>query len=96
MILDLECWLTRVFGGPCPGCGLTRAVTAALHGEILQSVALHPMGLPLIALGSAMVLSRAYRVTTGRSLFPPRSLERAFLGIVVLTIARWAVVSGLG
>ncbi|MBE0639159.1 MAG: DUF2752 domain-containing protein [Bacteroidales bacterium] len=29
----------------CPGCGLGRSVTLALHGHIAQSLQMHPFGL---------------------------------------------------
>ena len=34
-------------GYPCPGCGLTRSINAIWHGNLLESIYLHPLGLPL-------------------------------------------------
>ena len=38
------CWLDTLFGIPCPGCGLTRSVTAVTHGEWGAALGHHPFG----------------------------------------------------
>ncbi len=54
------CVWHRLTGRPCPGCGLTRSVTAVLHGQWRLAWHLHPFGfLPpaaflLIAAAAAM------------------------------------------
>lgn len=45
-----SCPFLAVTGIPCPSCYLTRATTAALHGDFQSSLALHAFG-PLIATG---------------------------------------------
>ncbi len=42
------CLTRRVLGLPCPGCGLTRAVSHLLHGEWARALSLHPLA-PLAA-----------------------------------------------
>lgn len=37
------CPAAATFGVPCPGCGLTRATVAALHGHPLDALRLHPL-----------------------------------------------------
>ncbi|MCA9626994.1 MAG: DUF2752 domain-containing protein [Myxococcales bacterium] len=39
----VACPSARYFGQPCPGCGLTRATMAALHGHIGEAFHLHPL-----------------------------------------------------
>lgn len=32
----------------CPGCGLGRSVTLFLHGNVVESLQMHPMGIPAV------------------------------------------------
>ena len=38
-----KCPLDAFLGIPCPTCGLTRAVTAALHGDMAMAFYYHPL-----------------------------------------------------
>ena len=47
------CPMAGVLGIPCPGCGLTRATLALLHGHLGEALRFHPLVLlvsPLVAL----------------------------------------------
>ena len=37
------CPTALLFGLPCPGCGLTRALGHAIHGHVVQAFAFHPL-----------------------------------------------------
>jgi len=39
------CSFHNMTGLPCPGCGLTRSLVAAVHGDISGSLAFHRLGL---------------------------------------------------
>jgi hypothetical protein len=39
------CILRAVTGVPCPGCGLSRSMVAAMHGDLGSSFAYHRLGL---------------------------------------------------
>ncbi|RZJ68509.1 MAG: DUF2752 domain-containing protein [Flavobacterium sp.] len=41
------CIFKHITGIPCPSCGSTRAVKALLHGDIIGSLGLNPIGLLL-------------------------------------------------
>lgn len=43
------CVFRRLTGRPCPACGLTRSWQAAAHRRVIDSVRLHPFGLPTMA-----------------------------------------------
>ena len=48
----LTCLIRAIFGIPCPGCGMTRAVLSLLSFDLPQALAYHPLVLltPLICL----------------------------------------------
>jgi hypothetical protein len=43
------CSVAQVLHKPCPGCGLTRAAQLMLHGHAGDSLAMHPLLLPVVA-----------------------------------------------
>lgn len=51
----LACSSPKWFGIPCPGCGVTTAVTWFVHGDPLQSLVVQPLGFAL-ALGGSLAL----------------------------------------
>jgi hypothetical protein len=42
------CPMAAVTGHPCPGCGLTRATLALLHGHVSEAMGFHPLA-PLVS-----------------------------------------------
>jgi hypothetical protein len=79
------CMLHATTGLHCPGCGLTRAVHAALNGNFTQALAynvLAPLLLPLVALAAGSSLWHWAWGTTPRS-YKPRTWVPAVLGIVM-------------
>lgn len=43
-----DCVLRHVAHVSCPTCGLTRAITALLRGDLVGSIAIHPWGVALV------------------------------------------------
>ncbi len=79
---------------PCPGCGLTRATIALLHGDFAGAFALNPLApvvCPLLAALAVVVAARF--VLTGR--MPAKlapfawSLGVSLGGLTIVWVARW-------
>jgi hypothetical protein len=51
------CFFKSVYGLPCPGCGLTRALLALAGGEIASALRLHPLA-PLVPFLGLVALFR--------------------------------------
>ena len=56
---QMPCLFDRLLGIYCPGCGGTRALTALVHGRLLQSLWYHPL-IPYTA-----VIGGGFMVTQG-------------------------------
>ncbi len=46
VVFVYQCPIRAVFGIPCPGCGMTRALTCLLHGDLQASFYYHPILIP--------------------------------------------------
>jgi hypothetical protein len=59
----LACPLRTVTGVPCPFCGMTRSVVAAVHGHLATSLRDNPAGILLVVLAVALLVGvRSERV----------------------------------
>jgi len=67
----LACPLLAITGVPCPLCGMTRAVVAAVHGDLAASLRYNPAGLIVIlVIVTLLVTPRLRRVTLAWWLLP--------------------------
>src|SRR5262245_48748093 len=55
----LACPLRTTTGIPCPFCGMTRAVVAAVHGDLVASLRFNPLGIFIAVLALAVLLRPA-------------------------------------
>ena len=51
----LACPFRTLTGIPCPLCGMTRAVVAAMHGHLLESLRFNPAGVLVVVLAIALL-----------------------------------------
>jgi hypothetical protein len=69
--LGPPCPLRTLTGIPCPFCGMTRSVTAVVHGHLGASLALNPAGIVAVLLAIALLLAwRVRRITYATWLVP--------------------------
>jgi hypothetical protein len=65
------CPLRTLTGIPCPLCGMTRAVVAAVHGHLTTSLRFNPAGVLVVMLAVAIALGwRAERVHVPKWVLP--------------------------
>lgn len=79
----LPCLFHQFTGLYCPGCGITRALHALLHGDIGQMMAMNPL-LPLLlfALPVMALQGWGYRVPLPRPLLRALSSPAAWIGLI--------------
>lgn len=71
----LECQILRLTGHECPACGITRGLSALVHGRFGEAWAIYPFAFP-VALGSvfamigAVLPERAWRRMMTARWFP--------------------------
>lgn len=83
----LSCPLRALTGIPCPGCFLTRAVAASLHGDLATAVHWHPIG-PVAAL--SLIVWSVVSLRQQR-LVPAHGSGVALAGLAVLLVIAWGV-----
>jgi hypothetical protein len=89
------CPFRALTGHPCPGCGMTRAFCALMHGELWRAIKLNPFS-PLLFLAALIAWARAaaavFRVERLRSILDrsPRPNAFATSAMLALVLAWWA------
>ncbi|MCH8824850.1 MAG: DUF2752 domain-containing protein [Planctomycetes bacterium] len=61
------CYMQAMAGMPCPGCGITRSMSSAVHGMFAESWSYHPFGVPILLL---------FIATAGLSILPRTLRQR--------------------
>jgi len=79
------CPFRHIFGFSCPGCGLTRASTAMLHGDWARMWALHPLA-PLLFPLMALVLGNLFLQALGITKIDITNYIPNSVGIVLLVV----------
>lgn len=71
----------------CPGCGLTRSITALMHGDVAASVGFNPMGIFAVVLAVFLWLKVFYLKVVVGSDDVRLVLQRAINRMAVLLVA---------
>ncbi|MDH3255599.1 MAG: DUF2752 domain-containing protein [Acidobacteriota bacterium] len=83
------CLFRRSAGLPCPGCGLTRAASYLLHGDVVSSIRFHPFAL-LLAIEAALLWAVVgFRIHRGSPVGLPASSDVWAVGHVAALVAFW-------
>lgn len=94
-----RCPSAMMFHRPCPGCGMTRAIDLLSAGDVLGSLAMHPLAVPALLVQAAVAVGTVavtfthgtplefWRVRWGRAI----TWALAVVGglAIALWIARW-------
>ena len=85
------CQFHRLTGLNCPGCGMTRAIYALLHGDLLT--ALHDNALFVFALGTLAIRGawfgwNEFRGRANREFFPAKFLWPLLVVALLFTVLR--------
>src|SRR5262245_15727636 len=88
----LTCWFREATTLPCPGCGLTRSLSCALRGMLVESWQYHPMGLFILALftftAAQSLLPRWFRDQLARQMQAQAAVvHRLYLAFVIAFVA---------
>ncbi len=86
------CLVKRLWGIPCPGCGLTRSWVAMLGGDLAASLRFHGLGAVTLVYAGAQALRHAAWLAfprRRRELRWGRALDGLGLALLGLLFARW-------
>jgi len=91
-------WMV-VDGVPCPTCGLTTSVTAAVHGDLVAAAKANIFGLVLFVAVVALAVIGTLQATAGRNLLGRVNLRpwwKLPLAAVIGVSAGWAIKLAIG
>jgi hypothetical protein len=89
--LPVLCSMRRMWGLPCPGCGMTHAFVALSHGDLGAALHYNAMALPLYVGGLAWLLLRLYERVSGRKVALPARLTSALIVCYAVALIAFGV-----
>jgi len=87
------CGFYRMFGIPCPTCGMTTAFACLAHGDVAGALVAQPFALVLFALTVTSAVTLTWSLIRGRSLLPKLYSPKVpwvIHGFLLLWLASWA------
>lgn len=90
---SVPCLFLTAFGIPCPGCGMTRALLAVLHGDWIGAAHRHPLvfSLPLLYAYFWFDGRLFGRLPAARPAFGRHADRAVLLTVSVAWLAHWGV-----
>jgi hypothetical protein len=89
------CFLRRIAGLSCPGCGLTRCFISLAHGDLGAAWSYNPAGLLLFAMIAFQVPYRTlqlWRIRRGIAEFQPGRIAHLVIGaFAVALVGQWVL-----
>lgn len=88
------CPMAVITGIPCPGCGMTRATLAAVHGDFATSFRFHPLGMIIVPLFALYVAAHAlsyirHGVSQVDKVVSGKWIDRFLLLLIFTMLAVW-------
>ena len=94
--LPHTCIFKNLTGIPCPGCGLSRSIVEAAHGDLRQSFHYHNLGLLTLIYVLAQFIYRIGAIAvpglTVRLLGPEKYINRGIIVLAGLFLLNWFLV----
>lgn len=78
----LDCAFVSYLGAECPGCGFQRAIVALFSGELLLSLQLFPALIPILFMGSYLLLHLKFQFKQGANVLKYTFIFNALLVII--------------
>ena len=90
-----RCWFHEWTGLYCPGCGGTRALRALAHGQVADSLRLHPLVLPAVAFTAVFLVTLLLnKLSNGRT--PKPHFRRIYLVILIALLLYHVIAANVG
>ena len=90
LLVGVRCNVARVFHAPCPGCGMTRAVHLLEAGDIVGSLRMHALTVPIAltsAFFAAATLWLTFTIGTPFRILESRLGRTAIIALVIAHVA---------
>lgn len=92
--IEYRCPFQRLFGRPCPTCGLTHSFSAMANCKLQKSMEFHPLGPLLFLLLLARTAQYLFSLLSGiriRFRTTPRERRLFFLVVLVCLVGTWII-----
>lgn len=78
------CYLYKIFGIQCPGCGMQRSIVELLRGELMASLKLYPATIPMFLMFVFLILHLKFKFKNGALI-----LKVLFIFTVTIVVGKY-------